>query len=174
VHAVLEDRAVLDQFDLLVVHEARAVHRLHDAAYRLAVYRHPPAPGRRGRRGPRARGSARLALPRSRSSTHRPACGSNPTQRAAHQLPSFRGRRAGSARPTAQREPRAVLRISLARPRGCYRARLTQSFRSGGPTSRRGTLCDQSALRATEPPVARAVTARGAASDCRSAAGERP
>ena len=29
--------------DQLVVHEPRAVHRLHHAAYRLVVYRHPPA-----------------------------------------------------------------------------------------------------------------------------------
>ena len=75
--------------DQLVVHEPRTVHRLHHPAHRLVIHRHPPASARTARRDPPARGNARPAHPRSRSSTHRPACGSDPNPRATQPTTPF-------------------------------------------------------------------------------------
>ena len=122
--------------DQLVVHEPRAVHRLHHRADGLAVHRHPTreaiqAVTIRGRR------EAVDQLPLIGDQAHINSFATQiQDQHAARTLPLPAPRQAGSVQPTAYRDG-GRFSVSDGRPRGYQPRAPSYAVRYGGPTSSR-------------------------------------
>ena len=117
--------------DQLVVHEPRAVHRLDHPAHRLVIHRDPPRqPVQTVPVTRRAEMLDQLTLPGDQAHVNAFATEIQPNVQH-HQLPPFPGRGAGSARPTAYREARSVLRFEYPGRADRNRARLTYVVRRG-------------------------------------------